>query len=106
MNTIIMNIKKARLGAAITAITLLAGNAFGQAPQEFETTKSIGHALLMSVVFATTAMALLFVAFKIFDWATPRIDIQKELLNNNIAVAILSAAVILGVSLIVAVSIM
>ena len=100
-----MNTKKARLLAGITALTLFASPAFAQAPSE-STPKTVAHALLMSAIFAILAMALVFVAFKIFDWATPRIDIQKELLNNNIAVAILSAAVILGVSLIVAVSIM
>ncbi|HEX3988631.1 MAG TPA: DUF350 domain-containing protein [Verrucomicrobiae bacterium] len=49
--------------------------------------KSIGHALLNSVVFAAAGMALVFAAIKVFDLATPRIDIQKELLNHNIAVA-------------------
>jgi putative membrane protein len=68
--------------------------------------KSLGHALLNSFVFAAAGMVLVFIAFKVFDWVTPRIDIQQELLNNNVAVAIISAAVIIGVSLIVAVSIM
>ena len=100
-----MNTKRARLLAGIIALTTCAGTAFAQGP-DATAPKSIWHALLMSTVFASTAMALLFIAFKVFDWATPRIDIQKELLNNNIAVAILTSAVILGVSLIVAVSIM
>jgi putative membrane protein len=99
-----MNTKTARLLAGIIAITTFAGNALAQ-PGEAEP-KSIGRALLNSVVFASVAMALVFIAFKIFDWATPRIDIQKELLNNNVAVAIMTAAVVVGVSLIVAVSIM
>lgn len=100
-----MNTKRARILTGIIAVSTLAGSAFAQGT-DAAPPKSIWHALLMSVVFASTAMALLFVAFKIFDWATPRINIQKELLNNNIAVAILTSAVILGVSLIVAVSIM
>ena len=99
-----MNTKKARLLAGITTLTLFASPAFAQSAEAAP--KPIAHALLMSVCFASLAMVLLFVAFKLFDWATPRIDIQKELLNNNIAVAIMTAAVILGVSLIVAVSIM
>lgn len=99
-----MNTKTARLLAGITAISTFTGNALAQ-PGEAEP-KPIGRALLNSVVFATVAMALVFVAVKVFDWATPRIDIQKELLNNNVAVAIMTAAVVVGVSLIVAVSIM
>jgi putative membrane protein len=100
-----MNSKTARLLTGISAITLLAGNALAQSAEPLPV-KSIGHALLNTVVFAAAGMVLVFVAFKVFDLATPRIDIQKELLNNNIAVAIISAAVIIGVSLIVAVSIM
>jgi uncharacterized membrane protein YjfL (UPF0719 family) len=52
------------------------------------------------------ALLMVFIAFKIFDLATPKLDIQKELLNHNVAVAILTAAVIIGISIIVAVSIM
>jgi putative membrane protein len=100
-----MNPKTARVSVGITALTLFAASAFAQSAEPLPA-KSIGHALLNSVVFATAGMVLVFFAFKVFDWATPRIDFQKELLNNNIAVAIVSAAVIIGVSLIVAVSIM
>jgi uncharacterized membrane protein YjfL (UPF0719 family) len=100
-----MNSKTARLMAGILTITLLAGNALAQSAEPLPA-KSIGHALLNTAVFAAAGMVLVFVAFKVFDLATPRIDIQKELLNNNIAVAIISAAVIIGLSMIVAVSIM
>ncbi len=100
-----MNTRTVRLLSGILAVTTFAGSALAQAAEPLPT-KSIGHALLNSVSFAAAGMALVFVAFKVFDLATPRIDIQKELLGNNIAVAIISAAVVLGVSLIVAVSIM
>jgi putative membrane protein len=100
-----MKTRTARLLAGITAITTFAGNAFAQSTEPLPA-KSIGHALLNTAIFAAAGMVLVFVAFKVVDWVTPRIDIQKELLNNNIAVAIISAAVIIGVSLIVAVSIM
>jgi putative membrane protein len=94
-----------RLLAATLATTTFASSALAQGAEALPA-KSIGHALLNSVVFAAAGMVLVFAAFKVFDLATPRIDIQKELLNNNVAVAIISAAVIIGVSLIVAVSIM
>ena len=68
--------------------------------------KSLGQALLSSLIFAAVGMLAVFVAVVVFDKATPRIDIQKELLNNNIAVAILTSAVVIGVSIIVAASIM
>jgi uncharacterized membrane protein YjfL (UPF0719 family) len=100
-----MNKTSARILAGITAVTTFAGSALAQSAEPLPV-KSIGHALLNSVVFAAAGMVLVFVAFIVFDKATPQINIQKELLNNNVAVAIISAAVIIGVSLIVAVSIM
>jgi uncharacterized membrane protein YjfL (UPF0719 family) len=100
-----MTTRISRFLVGTTAIALFASNAFAQSAEPLPV-KSIGHALLNSVVFAAAGMVLVFAAFKVFDMATPRIDIQKELLNNNVAVAIISAAVIIGVSLIVAVSIM
>lgn len=90
--------------AVILSGFLAAGSALAQG--EDTSPKSIGHALLNSVVFSAVALLMVFIAFKIFDVATPKLDIQKELLNHNVAVAILTAAVILGISIIVAVSIM
>jgi putative membrane protein len=89
--------------AAIPALLYATG---ALAQSEPATPKSIGHALLNSVVFSAVALVMVFVAFKVFDWATPKLDIQKELLNHNVAVAILTASVIIGVSIVVAVSIM
>ena len=48
-------------------------------------------------------IALVVLGFKVFDWLTPRLDIQRELgEKQNLAVALLCVAVILGISLIVA----
>jgi putative membrane protein len=100
-----MNTTTGRCLAGLAALMTFAGEVSAQSTEPLPA-KSIGHALLNSFVFAAAGMVLVFLAFKVFDWVTPRIDIQKELLNNNVAVAIISAAVIIGVSLIVAVSIM
>ncbi|EEF61953.1 DUF350 domain-containing protein [Pedosphaera parvula] len=70
------------------------------------TPKSLSHAILNSIIFATIGIVVVFVGFKVFDWAVTKIDIEKELLNNNVAVAIVTAAVIIGISIIVATSIM
>ena len=99
-----MKTRFTRLVAATIPTLLAASSAMAQT--EPATPKSIGHALLNSVIFSAVALVMVFIAFKVFDIATPRLDIQKELLNHNVAVAILTAAVILGISIIVAVSIM
>jgi putative membrane protein len=56
-----------------------------------------------SVVFGGTGILLAVLGFKVFDWITPRMDIQRELAEkNNVAVAIVCGAIILGVCYVVA----
>lgn len=56
-----------------------------------------------TIVFGATGLVLAILGFKIFDWISPRIDVQHELTEKqNIAVAIVCAAIILGISYIVA----
>jgi len=63
--------------------------------------QNIAGPLLAMVIFAIVGILLMVVGFKVFDWLTPRIDFQKELAErNNIAVAIVIAAVIIGVALV------
>ena len=56
------------------------------------------------LIFAAIGIAAAILGFKIFDWCTPG-DLQKEIIENkNIAAAIVAAAAILGVSIIIAAS--
>src|SRR5579871_1010226 len=101
-----MNKRLGYLGATALALVLMTGNAMAETATANEMQfKSILRPLLWSVTFAAVGMVAAFIAIKIFDKATPKIDIQKELLNNNIAVAILTGAVVIGVCIIVAASI-
>ncbi|HXE52856.1 MAG TPA: DUF350 domain-containing protein [Tepidisphaeraceae bacterium] len=64
---------------------------------------SFGGEVLSTVVFGLLGIVLTVIGFKLFDWLTPKINIERELTENrNIAVAIVIAAVILGVSIVVA----
>jgi putative membrane protein len=59
-----------------------------------------------TIVFGLIGIVLTILGLKIFDWLTPRLDIQKELVEkHNVAVAVVSAALILGICHIVAVAI-
>jgi putative membrane protein len=59
-----------------------------------------------SLVFGLLGLVLIVLGFKVFDWLTPRIDIQRELAEkNNLAVAIVCAAVIIGISIFAAVAV-
>jgi putative membrane protein len=56
-----------------------------------------------SLVFGLTGIILAVLGFKVFDWITPRMDIQHELAEkHNVAVAIVCGAIILGVCYVVA----
>jgi len=58
--------------------------------------------VVSAVVFGVLGIALMALGFKVFDWLTPKMDIQKELAEkHNIAVAVVIGAVILGVAVVV-----
>ena len=63
-------------------------------------------ALLWAVIFGLAGMALMFLGFKIFDWMTPRIEVERELAEKqNIAVAIVCASIFISLAIIIAASI-
>ncbi len=56
-----------------------------------------------AVLYGILGLALVLLGFKLFDWITPKMDIQKELAEkHNVAVAIVVAAILLGVCILVA----
>ena len=60
-------------------------------------------ALLATAIFGLVGIALMLVGFKVFDWMTPRIDLEKELgENRNVAVAIVIASVMIGIAIVIA----
>lgn len=62
-----------------------------------------GAALLATAIFGLVGIGLMLLGFKVFDWMTPKIDIEKELgENKNIAVAIVIASVIIGIAMVIA----
>jgi putative membrane protein len=60
------------------------------------------HGLLATTVFGVLGIALLFLGYKVFDWLTPHLHIEKELAEKNVAVAIVIATMLIGLSIIVA----
>ena len=66
---------------------------------------SIPQALGLMVAFALVGIVVAIAGYRLFDKFTPG-DLHKEIIENkNVAVAIIAAAVILGVCLIVAAAI-
>ena len=59
--------------------------------------------IVSALAFGLVGIFLALLGFKVFDWITPRIDVEKELAEKrNVAVAIVCAAVILGICYVVA----
>ncbi len=60
-------------------------------------------AVVSASVFGLLGIVLILLGFKLFDWITPRINLEVELAENkNIAVAIVVAAMIVGISVVLA----
>jgi putative membrane protein len=58
---------------------------------------------LAALLYGPLGIFLAVLGFKVFDWISPRIDIQSELAEKqNLAVAIVCAAIILGICYVVA----
>jgi putative membrane protein len=59
--------------------------------------------VVSTVIFGLLGITLIVLGFKIFDWLCPKINVERELAEkHNIAVAIVIAAVIIGVSIVIA----
>ena len=60
------------------------------------------HGALSSLIFGLIGIVLLLMGYWLFDLITPRIDVQKELCEKNLAVAIVIAALLLGIAYVAA----
>jgi hypothetical protein len=66
---------------------------------------TFGYAVLSTVVFGLVGIIMTIIGFKLFDAFIP-FSLEQEICEKqNIAVAILCAAIVLGVSIIVAIAI-
>jgi putative membrane protein len=65
------------------------------------TLESLGTSLLGAAAFGVLGIVLLVLGFKVFEWLTPGLKVEEELGKGNVAVAVVVAAVILGVTVIV-----
>lgn len=63
--------------------------------------EAFGLSLLAAAVYGLLGIVLLALGFKVFEWITPKLNVEEELAKGNVAVGILIAAVVLGISLIV-----
>jgi putative membrane protein len=62
----------------------------------------IGQGVLASAVFGVVGIVLLLLGYWLFELITPHLDVQKELREKNVAVAIVVAALLLGIAYVAA----
>jgi len=55
----------------------------------------------LNFLYAAFGLVLMFVAYKVFDLLSPRLDFEAELRNGNIAVAIFIASIFVTIGLII-----
>ena len=65
------------------------------------TATSFELSLMAAAVFGLLGIAMLALGFKVFEWITPRLNVEQELVKGNIAVGIMVAALLLSISFIV-----
>ena len=66
---------------------------------------NIGQLIINSLVFSAVGIAVLFIAYFIVEKITPENTWKKITQENNIAVAIVFAALIIGISIIISAAI-
>jgi putative membrane protein len=65
------------------------------------TVTSFEMGLLAAAAFGLLGILLLLAGFKVFEWLTPKLNVEEELAKGNVAVGIVVGAVALGISLII-----
>jgi putative membrane protein len=58
--------------------------------------------IISAAAFGIVGIVLLLLGYLLFDVITPRIDVQKELSEKNMAVAVVIVALLLGIAYIAA----
>lgn len=58
--------------------------------------------ILGTLSFGLLGIFLTFLGYKVFDFITPKLDIEEELNKNNLSVAIVTAAIIFSIAYVAA----
>jgi putative membrane protein len=89
----------------VPLLVMLADAATDSYPPAAWHATTLPEAILATAFFGALGIALLFLGYKVFDWLTPHLHIEKELAEKNLAVAIVVAAMLISLSIIVAKSV-
>lgn len=57
--------------------------------------------IALNYLYAALGLGLMFLAYKVFDWLSPKIDFEDELKRGNIAVAIFVASIFITIGMVI-----
>jgi putative membrane protein len=57
--------------------------------------------IALNYIYAGLGLVLMFLAYKIFDWLSPKINFEDELKKGNIAVAIFIASIFITIGMVI-----
>ena len=69
------------------------------------TVESLGTSLFAAALFGGVGIALLMLGYKVFEWITPKLDVEKKLQEGSVAVAITVAGLLVAIAIILAAAI-
>ena len=55
----------------------------------------------LNFLYATLGVVLMFVAYRVIDWLTPKVDFEEELRKGNVAVGLFIAAIFIAVAIVI-----
>ena len=59
------------------------------------------HIVALNFLYATLGVALMYLAYRVFDVLTPRVDFPAELKKGNVAVAIFIGSLFVAIAIII-----
>lgn len=57
--------------------------------------------IALNYTYAALGLVLMFLAYKVFDWLSPRINFEDELKKGNLAVAVFIASIFITIGMVI-----
>ena len=57
--------------------------------------------IALNYIYAVLGLVLMFLAYKVFDWLSPRIDFEEELKKGNLAVAVFIGSIFVTIGIVI-----
>ena len=65
----------------------------------------LGTGLFFAAAFGLLGILLLMLGYKVFDWITPKLDVERKLQEGSVAVGIVVGSLLMAIAIVVAAAI-